>query len=292
MKIRKIMHILMTAAVGTAVSCAVQNQPPPLHEQIKNLRSDLQKSSESLQGSLEEEKKARIDLEKKVDDLDKFTRRTFADRSVTMDELRVEIQRLKGIVEETSYKLEKLSEKHDREVEVILQRLAEIEKKMEDIPTSTKTKYAAIDKKDKNLSPTKMYNKGRQLMEKKKFNKAAALFSLFLKKYPKHKLAPNAAYWRAECFYAQRDFPHAIIEFQKVLDKYPKSAKRCHSLLKQGLAFEELGKKKEATAFFKEVKAVCPKTPQAKRAQKELKKIEGKKKSTKRSKKPDTKKKK
>ncbi len=57
----------------------------------------------------------------------------------------------------------------------------------------------------------------------------------FIAKYPKHPLVANAQYWIGEAYYVQRDYRQALVEFQKVLESAPGSAKAGDALLKIGL---------------------------------------------------------
>ena len=61
-----------------------------------------------------------------------------------------------------------------------------------------------------------------------------------------------------------------MLEFNEVLKKYPKSNKVPAALLKQGMAFSELGNKKEARLVLEKVVDKYPKTEEADRAKKML----------------------
>jgi tol-pal system protein YbgF len=63
----------------------------------------------------------------------------------------------------------------------------------------------------------------------------------YLRKYPDSPLSDNAQYWIGECYYAQRDFNNAILAYYDVTRRYPKGDRVCAAMLKQGLAFAELG---------------------------------------------------
>lgn len=63
----------------------------------------------------------------------------------------------------------------------------------------------------------------------------------YLRKYPDSSLSDNAQYWIGECYYAQRDFNNAILAYYDVTRRYPKGDRVCAAMLKQGLAFAELG---------------------------------------------------
>ena len=75
-------------------------------------------------------------------------------------------------------------------------------------------------------------------------------------------------------YYAQKDYERAVLEFNEVVKKYPKGKKVPAALLKQGMAFYELGNKKEARLVLEKVMDKYPKTEEANTAKKVLKKIE------------------
>ena len=64
----------------------------------------------------------------------------------------------------------------------------------------------------------------------------------FLRKSPKSDLADDAQYWIGEAYYANRDYNRAILEFNEVLLRYPKGDKVPAALLRQAMAFAELGR--------------------------------------------------
>jgi TolA-binding protein len=58
-----------------------------------------------------------------------------------------------------------------------------------------------------------------------------------LKRFPKSDNADNAQFWIGEIYYRQKWYETAILEYQKVIENYPKGNKVQASLLKQGFAF-------------------------------------------------------
>src|SRR5574337_1051899 len=118
--------------------------------------------------------------------------------------------------------------------------------------------------------PDAVYMKGYRETVNKDYTEAAETFRGFLVSYPNHKLASNSQYWLGEIYYARADWEMAIIEFDKVVKKYPNGEKAAASMLKEGFAFEKLGSKKEARVLLKEVIERFPKTSEAHLAKKRL----------------------
>ena len=63
-------------------------------------------------------------------------------------------------------------------------------------------------------------------------------------------LMPNIQYWLGEVHYARKDFEKAIIEFGTGLKDYPESIKGPDNMLKLGLSFSNIKKKKLKLVMF------------------------------------------
>jgi len=57
---------------------------------------------------------------------------------------------------------------------------------------------------------------------------------------PRHKLAPNARYWLAECHYSRGRFQEAVTQFEKVIQDYPASDKAPDAMLKLAYSYHML----------------------------------------------------
>jgi tol-pal system protein YbgF len=79
------------------------------------------------------------------------------------------------------------------------------------------------------------YQVAFELLKEERYAMAAASFQEFLTAFPDSELVDNAQYWLAESYYASGDFEQALIDFQAVIDDYPRSSKVPDALLKMGL---------------------------------------------------------
>lgn len=118
--------------------------------------------------------------------------------------------------------------------------------------------------------PEALYAKGYKETMDKDYPAATETFKEILASHPGHRYASNAQYWLAEINYAKGEWEKAIVEFDKVKKKYPKSEKIAASTLKQGFAFDKLGAKKEARLLLEEVIERFPGTPEAELAKKKI----------------------
>jgi tol-pal system protein YbgF len=115
-----------------------------------------------------------------------------------------------------------------------------------------------------------MYKVAYETFQKGDAEGARKKFEAFLKQYPNTELSGHAQFWIGETYYQKKDFEKAILEYEKAITKYPEGSKVPAALLKQGLAFLELGDKPNARNLFKRVIERSPRSEQADMAKKQL----------------------
>ena len=101
-------------------------------------------------------------------------------------------------------------------------------------------------------------------------DKARQGFAQLIKSYPNSTNADNAQFWIGKSYYREKWYEKAILEYQTVLDKYPKGNKVPAAMLKQGLAFLQLGDKSNARLILQELEKKYPKTNEARIAKRKL----------------------
>jgi tol-pal system protein YbgF len=126
------------------------------------------------------------------------------------------------------------------------------------------------EKKEESIDPAALYMEGYHDTMDKNFTSAMETFRRFLAQFPDHELADNAQYWLGEIYYAGGDWERAILEFDKVVKKYPSGDKVADSLLKQGYSFEKLGDMKTAKILLNRVVEEFPQSDTAKKAKERL----------------------
>ncbi len=104
-----------------------------------------------------------------------------------------------------------------------------------------------------------------------RFELALAGFRDFTARFPSSTLAPQAAYWSAECRYALKEHDSAQVAFAAYLKAYPEGDKVCAALYKMGLAYEKLGKDKHRTAVWDKLLTQCPQSEEARAAKSRMK---------------------
>lgn len=116
-----------------------------------------------------------------------------------------------------------------------------------------------------------IYQSAKAAFDKGDIDGARQGFQDFLGKYPKSGNADNAQFWIGETYYREKWYEKAILEYQKVIENYPKGNKIQASLLKQGLAFFNLGDKTNSRLILRELVSKYPKSNEAKIAKRKLK---------------------
>lgn len=136
----------------------------------------------------------------------------------------------------------------------------------------TTKKTASAIKTDK--KPAELFELGHQNALNKNYTKALKHLKEFLGAYPDHKLADKAQYWLARSYYGLDDWERAVLEFNKVIKKHPKSDRFGPAIYMQGLSFLRLDSNKEARVIFKRVVDKFPNTKEAEEAKKRLRKMD------------------
>lgn len=124
-----------------------------------------------------------------------------------------------------------------------------------------------------NLTDQEVYDMARKAFDSGKLEEARQGFEGLIKQYPQSQHADNAQFWIGETYYREKWFEKAILEYQKVIEQYPKGNKVPASRLKQGLAFSNLGDHNNARLILQELIKTHPQSNEAKIAEKKLKKI-------------------
>ena len=134
-------------------------------------------------------------------------------------------------------------------------------------------KIAPVPKVTQESSEDEIYRQAKQAFDQGDSDTARSKFEELIKRYPKSEQADNAQFWIGEIYYREKWYEKAILEYQKVIENYPKGNKVPASLLKQGFAFLNLGDKTNSRIILQELIRKYPQTNEAKIAQDKLKEL-------------------
>jgi tol-pal system protein YbgF len=203
-----------------------------------------------------------------------------ANTSADFAELRDQIQQLRGQVETLKKDSSRDSKKDDEYKEKIdnlllkinfIENFLEISKKDtgSDIADSSALAKDSTGKQGKEA----MYAAAYQAFKIGNYPKAREAFQGFLSTYPSGEYSDNAQFWIGECYFFEKKYEKAILEYEKVTKKFPSSNKVPYALLKQGISFQNLGDKVSAKLLLQQVIKDYPNTSQARIARSKLQEI-------------------
>lgn len=269
-------------------ACVSQNELTSLDARLSELEyrnAEAKKSSQMLKSGLEN----REDEEQQL-------RHQAASLRARMDALDQEIRTLAGRLEEIEYLLNRQKELGAESVktkEVEIDKLVKASKSYDDriyrieqylnfepsaqTPTTekpaAKTAPAPAAKIKQELPEEEIYRMAKQAFDQGDSDAAREKFQELIRKFPESERADNAQFWIGEIYYREKWYEKAILEYQKVIENYPKGNKVPASLLKQGFAFLNLGDKSNSRLILEELIRKYPDTNEAKIAQDKLKEI-------------------
>jgi tol-pal system protein YbgF len=169
------------------------------------------------------------------------------ERTMQRDENRVRMEELENSVRSLGKKVQELEA-----------RMARVPAPAPPPPalSSTSSAVPATERSapsDRRPSMQAMYDDGYGLLKQGKHEQARDRFGEFIRTYPDTALIPNAYFWTGESYYEQKLFEQAILEYDKVIQKFPKSDKVPSALLKQAFAFDALGDPVDARILLKKL---------------------------------------
>lgn len=275
--------ILCCCLLGIA-GCALSRDVVVIEQRLESLEAQNYDLRQRLKESLSELSKTRGSTEKNL-------RSKYAGVNVEVDNLRQELQRVNGRLEEIDYLLNrKLAQyeadgnKNQERLEELSLSVAKSEKQIAELEQylNIEGKPAAAKPKASTAAPSaaaastaltdkEIYSEGRQAFDNGKMDKSRQLFLSLIKKFPKSEYADNAQFWIAESYYREKWYERAILEYQTVIEKYPNGNKVPAAKHKQGMAFLKIGDKANARIILNDLVKKHPNSSEAKIAAQKLK---------------------
>ena len=253
--------ILFLTVAFTCAGCATQEElhraENHLGAQITALQTLVRENTEFLRSSGKVQADVGADLVDLRDSVQKL-------RGAT-EKLDVEVASLESKTEDPRISLNDLSNRLTYlENYLGIGKPGEKEDKVggEEGSTSTKKEEPA-GREEAYATAYSMFKSGRHDAAKNEFRK-------FLKTFPNSEYSDNAQFWIGECDYFQERYEEAIIEYEAVIQNYPKGNKVPNALLKQALSFLKLGDKSSAKLLLQGIIKDYPNTTPASVARKKL----------------------
>jgi tol-pal system protein YbgF len=280
--------ILIFVVALTGGGCALQDDIVIVDKRLVSLSQRVSKQEEAIQALRSEVSRHR---EEQSETAEAF-RDKQADLRVRVNDLREDIQILRGQLEEVVYatqqkmgtvedeesKREERSKRLEQSIEAGIDRIVRLEAYLgmepsEKMAVQGPGPVAAKEQKSIQKTPDAQYAQAKEKFDRGEYDTARELFQTFLKEHPKSENADNAQFWVGEVYYREKWYEKAILEYQKVIEGYPKGNKIRSALLKQGFAFSNLGDKDNARLILKELARKYPDSSEAKIANEKLSKL-------------------
>jgi tol-pal system protein YbgF len=233
-----------------------------------------------------EQRKQRQVLKSDIEGRNQALRQQSAGLRAFLEEMNEEIRILSGRLDEIEHRLQqeqrKAQESEKKRKEKLDQLAQRTDRNSEQIRgmeqylnlESTKKPVAVAApgvSAKKPPSEEEVYRSAKQAFDQGDSEAARRRFQEFIKRYPKSKNADNAQFWIGEIYYREKWYEKAILEYQNVIENYPKGNKVPAALLKQGLAFSNIGDSANAKLILEELNRKYPKSNEARVAAETLK---------------------
>jgi tol-pal system protein YbgF len=270
--------IILCAGMVLLAGCANRNDIYRLNNRMAQLEQRLQDVDRSSSSQV---------------DTDRALREKVAELRVLIEDLRKEFDALNGRVEEVDH----LSKQRMQNTDSRLARMGGQLKELEQIVADNTARLTPRERQipaggvagppsgtepaggepsrptaaGEQLSPeTALYEKAKEAFERADFDAARQGFRELLDQHPRSENADNAQFWIGESYYSEKWYEKAILEYQKVIENYPKGNKVPAALLKQGFAFFNIGDQANARLILKELIRKYPDSNEARTAGEKL----------------------
>jgi tol-pal system protein YbgF len=273
---KKVIFIsVVLAGLMALIGCATQSDVNTIDNRLSEMEMrDIQ------------QREHREQLKSEFETYSQELRKQSAGLRATLEELNEDIRMLSGRLEEMEYAFKQqqqnaadLDSKEQAKLDGIAERVEENSQRLNRMDQylnleSSKQRAAVatpVARAPKPSSEDEIYRSAKEAFDQGDFEAAREQFQDFIKRYPDSKNADNAQFWIGEIYYREKWYEKAILEYQNVIEKYPKGNKVPAALLKQGLAFSSIGDAANAKLILQELGRKYPNSSEAKVAAEKLK---------------------
>lgn len=282
----KRLTFLLFGVVLGVTGCAIQQDMAILENRVMA----LERQNRELQGQLQNEL---TQFGQSNQSAEKSLRAQYAGMNVSIESMQQDLRLVNGRLEELEHagrrqgetlgtpaavdpKSQERLDELSLSVARIDQRVAQLEQSLgadrKPVAAAAPVPVPAQPKPAAGVAPTSnLYDQGKQAFDKGEWENARKLFQQYLKSQPNSENADNAQFWVGETYYNEQWFEKAILEYQTVIEKYPKGNKVAGAMLKQGLAFLKLGDQGNARLILKDLQKKYPQSNEARIAADKLK---------------------
>ena len=270
MKTRTVLAIA-TLAAGLTVPAAAQNRE---HQQMAAELRMLQEQTQqlaltlaTLNQALAESMKAIAAVGGRIDESNNVTRKMFADQKLLIDNIAEGVRVIRERTDDSNVRIASLREELEalRTTVQALQQiaLAPPPAPVDGTPTDPNAPAPAPPPPvalppTAGLSPTRLYETARADYFAGQWNSATSGFEAFLRAFPRSEQADDAQLYIGETYYAQNQWPQAIMAYTQTIESYPGTNSVPIAYYKRGLAQQQLGQIDAARASWETAAKMFP----------------------------------
>lgn len=257
-----------------------------MRRDIRDLQQQMQTAEHSLeaqQARLEEQMQRadeKIDeVAKTLRELNKAARRTDADFGVQIERLIKEVQELRGTLELTQYRVDKMEKVVKDGDGSLIARVEALEgggtpSNNDGSDTEDATGSTPLSERPPPKDKKKLVAYGKALMEEESYERARGVFRDVIQKWPKAPGITDQAYYRlGDIYFKEGEYRRALQEFIKIVETFGKGAYADNAYFRIGQCSRELGNLEDAKIFFAEVVRNHPRSPLRKSARRQLREV-------------------
>ncbi len=268
--------ILPIILLITGCAIVTQEEHLKLKEQVARLQMEMR----------EIEKRSDVELRKMVEESNRDIRRSMTDLLGRIETLKGDVQAAIRKFEESQHQSE-IMLKEAREIkESYSVKLKDLEEMIKSLEQRIKAleEGAAKAPSQKALSPEDILSRAEDAFKNQNYVESRELLNGFIRDYPQHREREKALFLLGECYYEEgtvllkqgrhaegkKSLEMAILQYDEIINRYPKGSKAPDALYKEALAFLSLGDKTYSKVLLRRILERYPKSEVAKLAKKKL----------------------
>ena len=220
-----------------------------------------------------------------LEEINRYRGQQEAEKLENLDQVQDELQRLRGLLEEEQFKAQQaaddrlaLDEDTAFRIEYLELRVVTLERSLglQAPPPPDQGSGVTVDpggevqlvpdppvEVELGASPAVLIKRAEEALAKDQPAVARALLTRLLKESPSDPLAAKARYRLAESWFNEGQYQRAILAFEEVVSKHPKTEWAPWAMVRQGECFAKLGQQEEARLFWQDVVDRYPKSQAA-----------------------------
>jgi tol-pal system protein YbgF len=241
----------------------MMQQLDTLQQLVQNMQKTVDTQTAILRTLVEQANDKVNSMKTTVEDLRKSTEKSLASSNARFDSMTSQIQALNESLEEAKSRLAKLSDQVAQTQNII----QTLNTPPAPAPGATTANPSGSDPATKPAPSVPdadvLYKSGISAYNAGQYALSIQAFQDYLKYYGDTDQASSAQFYIGDCYYNQKDFPRAVAEYNKCLERYPNGNKLPAAQLKKGYALIAIDQK---AAGVRELRSLMQRYPTSREA--------------------------